>query len=122
MVPLDPGPDEAGAEGLVVNPDPGREDGTADGFGKAVDDRELSPPEVVVPAPRPPVQVPAEPIPLEDVDPAPVEPAAEPALTTEPAEPPEAPPAEPDPPPAPPRPPPEDSASATPETAAARIR
>ena len=72
LVPLDPGPDEAGAEGLVVNPDPGRADGTAEGFGKAVDDPELSPPEVVVPAPRPPVEVPAEPIPLEDVVPAPV--------------------------------------------------
>ena len=45
LVALDPGPDEAGAEGLVVNPDPGREDGTADGFGKAVDDPEPSPPE-----------------------------------------------------------------------------
>src|ERR671921_192284 len=57
-------------------------------FGKAVDDPELSPPEVVEPTPRPPVEVPAEPIPPEEVDPAPTEPAAEP---TEPAELPEAP-------------------------------
>src|SRR5215212_11046243 len=68
LVALDPGPDEAGAEGLVVNPDPGRADGTADEFGKAVDDPELSLPEVVAPEPRPPVEVPVEPIPVEEVD------------------------------------------------------
>ena len=46
----------------MVNPDPGREDGTAEGFGKAVDEPELSPPEVAAPEPSPPA-VPAEPMP-----------------------------------------------------------
>jgi len=118
LVPLDPGPDEAGTEGLEVNPDPGREEGTADGFDKEVDDPELSPPEVAAPEPSPPEEVGAVPIPLEVVDPTPEEPAAEPVLPTEPAEPPEAPPPELDP---PPEPPPEDWASAVPESVRARI-